>query len=124
MNEESLWKAVHRMEEAADKSQRAAETMEQAAARIAHLFEFGYGGNGLRLIELLESTHQAPAECKDEAVEIDARCFRFWVREAACAPGALAKAISNCITEQDYRDVLIPMMQAADDAIEKARRAA
>ena len=124
MNEESLWRAVHRMEEAADQSQRAATCMEQAAARIAHLFEFGYGGNGLRLIELLEDAHQAPVEREDAAIEIDARCFRFWVREAACAPGALAKAIAHCTTEQDYRDVLIPMMQAADDAIEKARRTA
>lgn len=76
-------------------------------------------------LSLREKLHrQATDDGGDSALTTDARCFRFWVREAACAPGALAKAIANCITEQDYRDVLIPMMQAADDAIEQARRAA
>lgn len=53
MNEESLWPAVHRMEAAANKAANAASSMEDAARRIAHLLEDGYGGNGLRLIELL-----------------------------------------------------------------------
>lgn len=42
------------MQDAADKASAAADRMEQAAHRIACLLEEGYGGNGLRLIELLE----------------------------------------------------------------------
>ena len=53
--DEQLWKAVHRMEAAADKASQAAQTMEYAAQRIALLLEDGYGGNGLRLIELLST---------------------------------------------------------------------
>jgi hypothetical protein len=48
------WKAVHRMEEAASRASQAAASMEAAAQRIAFLLEDGYGGNGLKLIELLE----------------------------------------------------------------------
>jgi hypothetical protein len=54
--DDQIWKAVHRMEEAAARSERAAQTMETAAQRIASMLEDGYGGNGLRLIELLERT--------------------------------------------------------------------
>lgn len=59
MNEEQMWKAAHRMSEAADKAERAADRMEAATQRIAHMLEDGYGGNGLRLIELLEK-HNEP----------------------------------------------------------------
>ena len=55
MSDESMWKAVHRMEAAADQMARAAEQAEEAVRRLAHLLEDGYGGNGLRLIELLEA---------------------------------------------------------------------
>lgn len=54
MNDESMWKAVRRMDAAVDAASRAAERMDQAAQRIAHLLEDGYGGNGLRLLEALE----------------------------------------------------------------------
>lgn len=57
MNEESMWKAVHRMDAAADTSSRAANQMEEASRRIAHLLEDGYGGNGIRLIEALENAN-------------------------------------------------------------------
>lgn len=55
MNDESMWKAAHRMSEAADIAQRASNTIEEASRRIAFLMEDGYGGNGLRLIELLKN---------------------------------------------------------------------
>lgn len=42
------------MEDAAQRSSNAAQQCEDAATRIAHLLEDGYGGNGLRLIEELE----------------------------------------------------------------------
>lgn len=58
MNEEQMWKAAHRMSEAADRADRAADRMEAAAQRIALMLEDGYGGNGLRLIELLEREQQ------------------------------------------------------------------
>ena len=48
------------MQESADKADRAADRMEAAAQRIAAMLEEGYGGNGLRLIELLENTRQPP----------------------------------------------------------------
>lgn len=55
MNTEITWPMVHRIEDAASKIERAADLMESASQRIAHLLEDGYGGNGLRLIELLET---------------------------------------------------------------------
>lgn len=75
MTDDSMWKAVHRMEATADSVSRAADRMEEAARRIAHLLEDGYGGNGLRLIELLEGDkgqEKAKAEAQD-----------FWA-EAKC----------------------------------------
>lgn len=59
IDESSLWRAVHRMEEAAAKAERAADRAEEAVQRMARLLEDGYGGNGLRLIELLETTRTA-----------------------------------------------------------------
>lgn len=51
------WRVVHRMEVAAERCERAASTMEEASRRIAALLEDGYGGNGLKLIELLETAN-------------------------------------------------------------------
>ena len=72
MNDESIWKAVHRMDAAADVASRAADRMEEAARRIALLLEDGYGGNGPRLIEALEKLPSeqpnAPAHEPPEAV--------------------------------------------------------
>ncbi len=55
INEEALWRIVNRMEEAADTARRAAESMSETAQRMGVMFEDGYGGNALRLIELLET---------------------------------------------------------------------
>jgi len=54
ISDEYQMKAAGRMQDAAERMERAAATMEESARRIAHLLEDGYGGNGLRLIELLE----------------------------------------------------------------------
>ena len=51
---EALLKAASRIQDAAERMERAANSMEESARRIAFLLEDGYGGNGLRLIELLE----------------------------------------------------------------------
>ena len=61
INESSMWAAVHRMESASGQMARAAEEITQAVQRFAFLLEPGYGGNGLRLIELLEQTAQQSA---------------------------------------------------------------
>ena len=60
MNDETLWKAVHRIEAAAERASAAAQQMETAAHRMGCLLEDGYGGNGLRLIELLDNYHRPP----------------------------------------------------------------
>ena len=56
VNEEQLWRITHRMEAAAERAERAADRIEEATQRLAFMFENGYGGNALRLIELLENT--------------------------------------------------------------------
>lgn len=60
MSDESMWRAVHRMEAAAEQVRREADRIEEAVRRFAVLLEDGYGGNGLRLIELLEKHHDSP----------------------------------------------------------------
>ena len=41
--------------EAADRAHRAADRIEEATQRLAHMFEPGYGGATLRLLELLDA---------------------------------------------------------------------
>lgn len=62
----------------------------------------------------------AATEAENEALRIDAECFRFWVREAAQAPGAMAALIMSCTTEQEYRDAIIPVMMKSKAAISRA----
>lgn len=62
INEEQMWKAAHHMSEAAETAKRAADRIEEAVSRLAHMLEDGYGGNALRLIELLEK--QQEQECQ------------------------------------------------------------
>lgn len=59
-------------------------------------------------------------EAENKALRIDAECFRFWVREAAQAPGAMATLIMRCTTEQEYRDAIIPVMMKSKAAISRA----
>lgn len=58
---EMAMRAASRMESAAADTTRAADRMEEAASRMAHLFEDGYGGNGLRLIDLMEGSNELQA---------------------------------------------------------------
>ena len=60
-------------------------------------------------------------ERERESQNDDAECFRFWVREAACAPSAMAGLIANCTTEHEYRAAILPVMRAARDVLTKAR---
>lgn len=55
---ESMRHSANTIEQASERMGRAAQQMEDAATRIAHLLEGGYGGNGLRLIELLEAMQE------------------------------------------------------------------
>jgi len=52
---DSMRRSASAAEESAERIVRAAQQMEDAATRIAHMLSPGYGGNGLRLIELLEA---------------------------------------------------------------------
>lgn len=55
MSDDQMWKVAHHMRESAERSERAADRIEEACQRLAFMLEPGYGGNGLRLIELLEN---------------------------------------------------------------------
>lgn len=72
MNDESMWEAARKISAAANLASQAAYRMEEAVRRIAYLLEDGRGGNGVRLVELLEEllTSQrviasSPAEVKE-----------------------------------------------------------
>ena len=54
IDECNLWRITHQIKESAEKAERAADRMEAAAQRMAVMLEDGYGGNALKLIELLE----------------------------------------------------------------------
>ena len=51
---------------------------------------------------------------------IDAKCFRFWVYEAFNNPLAICRLLSRCETEQDYRDAIMPIIEAAEQVTAKA----
>lgn len=55
VNTEEMLKAACINRDAAESMRRSAGEMEQAVHRLTMAFEPGYGGNGSRLIELLES---------------------------------------------------------------------
>ena len=64
ISDEYMMKAAGRMQDAADRAQVAADRMEAAAHRSALLLEDGYGGNGLKLIEALESAKVESSNAK------------------------------------------------------------
>jgi coenzyme F420-reducing hydrogenase alpha subunit len=55
IDEESLRRIANRMEEAAETARRAAESISESVQRMSVMFEDGYGGNALKLIELMET---------------------------------------------------------------------
>jgi len=69
MSQEINWAAIHRIETAVSKLSMAAQLAGDAANRIAYQLEPGYGGNGLRLIELLE-TVQVPSSAEPELLKV------------------------------------------------------
>ena len=63
VSDEGQMRAAIIIRDAAAEMTRAADRMESASHRIGLLLEDGYGGNGLRLIELLD---QAQSEKQNE----------------------------------------------------------
>ena len=59
MNEESMWKAVHRMESALSDAQRQADRIEEAVRQLRFLFEDGYGSRALEFLEELRKFNEA-----------------------------------------------------------------
>lgn len=51
-------------------------------------------------------------------LEADAECFRIWVSEVERSTISLAKAIAHCVTEDDYRKVLLGIRDAGSAAIQ------
>ena len=58
VSDEGQMQAAYIMRDAANKTDHAASTIEEAARRIAVLLEDGYGGNGLLLVKLLQKEKQ------------------------------------------------------------------
>jgi|WetSurMetagenome_2_1015567.scaffolds.fasta_scaffold488960_3 hypothetical protein len=59
LSDETLSWTARTIRDAAESIDRSASTMSEAAHRIAMIFEDGYGGNGPRLIEMLEGIREA-----------------------------------------------------------------
>lgn len=70
------WPMVHRIEDAASKFGHEADRIEAAAQRMAAMFEDGYGGNGLRLIDLLESAQSSESAQQRDAAWAELREIR------------------------------------------------
>jgi hypothetical protein len=118
---ESMRHSASTAEQAAERMSRAAQQMEDAATRIAHLLEGGYGGNGLRLIELLEAAQKpnmiAQQDIDDFAVdaghkvEIDREGTCFWHRNCTNHLGGVMKEI-----KREYDKSLFECMHCAKRA--------
>jgi len=89
------------------------------ALRLADALMDAEDGGGLPISAAKELRR---LQAENEALRIDAECFRFWVREAAQAPGAMATLIMRCTTEQEYRDAIMPCVHNANAAISKASK--
>lgn len=78
--------------------------------------------NGIesRLRALLAELDAAREDARKN--KVDAECFRWWVHEAEANPSLVAKAISHCITEDDYRQVICGAMEAKNAVIDAARK--
>ena len=107
-----------------DKVQEIMELVEQFAA-LKHAWEH----SECKTSEL-ESSRDSIESALRELVEqqqkdsTDAECFRWWVHEAAANPALVAKAIAHCITEDEYRAVIVGAKVAKDAAIKAATKGA
>lgn len=82
-----------------------------------------FGSNDKAALMLRQLLAENEALREDAAKNrIDADCFRWWVHEAAVNPSLVAKAISHCTTEEEYREVICGAMSAKDAVINAARK--
>ena len=61
--------AAQTMSAAGERAQDAANRIEEAARRMAYIFEDGYGGNALRLIEAIEGLNAQKLKQISEAID-------------------------------------------------------
>ena len=62
INTEELRRAATSAQDAAENMRRQADRLEEVKQSLVHMFEHGYGGNALRLIELLENVDTNPVQ--------------------------------------------------------------
>ncbi len=114
ISDEYMLKAAARMQDAAERSQAAADRIEQNVQRLAYLLEDAYGGNGLRLIEALETAKTAQ-ESEVELLQklqfaleaIAARINGEWDNPALVAFGVLKVMEENDNVSGAEHDVLL-----------------
>ena len=103
INSEEMRRAAATADSAADSMRRSASDMEEAVTRIAQLLEPGYGGNGLRLIELLE---QASADdvgaWKARALEAENTVLK-WEARATALDHASLDAILSALEDPQHQ---------------------
>jgi len=58
MNTEDMYRAAHRLEQAAERASYAADRIETAVRDMKFMLEDGYGGNGLRLLQALDKLQE------------------------------------------------------------------
>ncbi len=84
VNTEEMRRAAQVADAAADSMRRSASSVEEAVTRVAQLLESGYGGNGLRLIELLEQVQADDiASWKCRALEAENTVLKWEARATA-----------------------------------------
>lgn len=93
---EGMRRAASTAESAADSMRRSAATAEESATRIAHMLEDGYGGNALRLIELLES---ADTSWKERALSAENDLLKLEARAMALTHKSLHDILTSLESE-------------------------
>ena len=85
MNSEEAIICARIMREAAERNSLAADRIETAVHKVACLFEDGYGGNGLKLIEILSQ----PSETQQELDRLRGQIAttQDWMRKAKIDAG-------------------------------------
>jgi RecA/RadA recombinase len=66
LTDEGMLQAARLNRDSAERMEHAASVIEEAARRIGLMFEDGYGGNALKLIELLEAEITTRADTRPD----------------------------------------------------------
>jgi len=82
-----MMRAARLAAEAADRIGGSAETIREAAQRLAQMFENGYGGAGQRLVERLDEQSDTSALLKEnDALRAEVRSHEYrWAQEERAA---------------------------------------